>query len=1069
MEVNKTPKEETSMKNKSVILPLLVLCLSLNAANTTWWNEEVKADTGSTLIQVPKTGDMRALIIVARFLEDSFTSYPYPALYDSLICDSIQQRSDSTYKWSITNFIYKSSWGKDTITGSVNPGMSHEYVLAPHPLSHYLGIPWYPDNPGGPDLDRVDSLEKDLIETLDPYVDFNDYDADHDGYVDFIFFILPFDPTSGLVKSYSDNTPDSSNYGVTWSYHDLAWGETVNLDDASRWKSGNVKASRSIRFGSTMSFYYPDSNADLRINLGAAAGLACHELGHSFGGGTDPEIKDDYGNFSTALGDRYDFLGGNWFSGSGGIGKYSVMQLGYYTNHPHLYSPFERYLLGWLEPQEITVNSQNKSLYDLTQYGDDEAYLIPVDSVAVDTGALAHWLREYFILTNYQAYSYWNDDLGRVWSDELGSGPVDSAHGLLIWHINEQFWTENNVPNELAKYEDLECAEGLHDLSGDTNLFSPWKTEAGWDRLDRWVMKNTEGGSQYWASRYNASSCHYTDFFNPNYKTAFHTLMNPSSDGYNMRSGPGYTYTYSGDSGVGPAMTERLVLQNLPTHLSIEGIHYNSGREIEFCIRRSRIWTDQEMAMDRTTQRKFICDSDDTFHFIYPLKGHIYYTKTYDPSLIWYKAEMVGNDPLYYDSIGYGVWPAMALDNKNFPIAVYFDTSTSSEKYSYKEIFSKPTGGTDTFWLAQPDTLNLSGIPGPVAIDYYSGPIDSTVNPGGSDVTNPPGGGIGPGTVHLAYINDANELHYTRFFKTTPENRLDLCLDANMDKTTRIVGASIEVDSIQKKICIAYGCVKDGVAASYYFEKDSLGHWYGPYQLPSSISDSTSEPLVPFVDADSILHRVVFNANEKVYAIAKLRSASYNNWQACSLITDMSGRNRYPQIGGKTVTWTNYVTADSSNVYKRTLLSGTTTRFDAAYDGKSYFAHVTKYGSGSAQLYQHGTFTGPKWAIYNGSGGNQESDGKPVPFIPPTGFKMSIPNNILVGSRLSIFTTGGDCMITVYDVSGRQVVRQELKGVQKLARIETPVDCNGWAKGVYFVRAIPKDGKVATSKVVLVR
>ena len=108
-----------------------------------------------------------------------------------------------------------------------------------------------------------------------------------------------------------------------------------------------------------------------------------------------------------------------------------------------------------------------------------------------------------------------------------------------------------------------------------------------------------------------------------------------------------------------------------------------------------------------------------------------------------------------------------------------------------------------------------------------------------------------------------------------PGNLVDTCLDGNIDKTSRIIGASIEVDTILKKVCIAYGCVKRDTAASYYFEKDSSGYWHGPTMLPSSISDSTNEPLVPFIDIDSIFDRVVFSANRKVYFNKKCRNAGY--------------------------------------------------------------------------------------------------------------------------------------------------------------------------------------------------
>lgn len=1060
------------MKKGTVLIVLFALCGSaslLQAWDNVWWAEPDVIYYGESMETPEPTLNKRALIIVAKFPEDTVTYYP--ALYDSLIAPSMDSVGVGKYVWSITNFLDKASWGQYHMTGSVNPGMNHQYVVAPHSLEWYKQWPfskkWGITN-------RVDTLEAHLIAAIDSVVDFKDYDYNNDGYAEYVFFVHPLNPESGFWN-YNANKPDSSNRGYS-----AVRAAIVTSDTRQGYPNQYIKVTTRSRFGAAMSYYHPNQN--LKIDHAAASNLACHELGHSFMNEDITHLKRSSGAYFQNLPDRYDIAdSGNWNTTSAGIGKYSVMQMGYFTNHPQLYTPWERILLGWLTPTEINQNAQNSLLNDFNGDGRYKAYLIPVDSVKLDTAGWSQWLREYFLVVNYQGDDHWLNDLGRAWPNQLDSGPASDANGVLVWHINERFWDAANQNSELAKVEDLECAEGLKNL--DASGPSPMGTEAGWDRLDRWAMLSDTGATRAWNSPItgvDATTCYYTDFFNPSYKGAFHTLTNPSSDGYNcdprIYNPQWYNqlmYTYPGSTEV----SERLVLQNLPTHVGLEGIHYDVDTDIKLCIRRSRIWTDEQMAMDRTTQRKFICDSEDTFHFIYPLRGRVYYTKTYDPSLIWFKAELVGPNPLAYDTIGYGIWPALTLDENREPLVVFFDTSCSKTIYNRRDTFAFLIDGIvdqiliDTLWIT-PETLRLSGIAGPVAIDYgIGGTIGGVVNPGGTDVSNPPGGGgSGIGSVHLAYItreNNQDKLCYAHFFKTTPDSLIEEILDTAFTEDTRILGASIEVDSQYNKVYIAYGCKKGDTAACYYLMKNSSG-WHGPYKFASSKSDTLGEPLVPFLNIDGSYVWAVFNANDNVYIASKPRSTN-DTFYTSVLVTDMRGRNRYPQVGGDAVTWTNYATDDSSNVYKRTWPGGATTRFDAAYDGKSYFAQVTKTASGSAQLYQHGIFSGPKWAIYNGSGGNQESDGKPIPFIPPTGFKMSIPNNILVGSRLSIFTTGGDCMITVYDVSGRQVARQELKGIQKLARIETPLDCDGWAKGVYFVRAIPKDGKVATSKVVLVK
>ena len=1036
---------------KNIFFTSIILLLS----NVLFAEEPLPPGSGST-------GTIKALVVVSEFPDDSldYGDGTMPGMYDSIIAPSWSQWNQGQYRWSVTNYYGVGSWLGLKMYGDVNPYMNGKYVVAPHPLSWYMDTTRYPSN-----ISRDRGLEADLIGILDSAgVDFSDYDNDNDGNVDFTFFFLPRNPNEFQGPN------DHANCGF------------IKNDDPKVSTNDGVYVWARAHLGATHS-YYLKGQTDDTICVPVCVSAIVHELGHNLEG-----VNIDYFFDRLSLPDRYEqALESNPYANSAVIGNYSSMITGHFRPHAPLYSPWERIELDWIKPTVIDSNAQNKILRDFNSMIQNQSdwdymlYEIPVDSVYIETDGYGEgFMREYFLVSNYQHYSHWVDYLG--WSypswvnhpDTFRGSPDSEAKGVLVWHINELFWNSQNQASEFMKFEDLECAEGLWNLDGTGP--SPWKTEAGWDRLDRWCWIN-----QYfapgWDSIHNASTSHRNDFFRPDYKNAFHTLTNPTSDGYNMR-GPA-TYTYPGLTWEGttyPAAPEFMYLQNLPTHVSLEGIHYDEGTNMKLCIRRSRIWTDEQMAMDRTTQRKFICDSDDTFHFIYPLRGHIYYTKTYDPSKIWFKAEMVGPDRIHYDTTGYGVWPALALDKDNLAMAVFFDTSCSKVLYSYRlettdtlRVFDGSLDTiTDTLWKYPLDTLKLSGVPGPVAIEYGCG-SNTVVNPGGITTQKIMTEGT-EGSVHLAYItsdNGQDKLCYAHYYKTDPANLAEEILDTAFTEGTRILGASIEVDSQYNRVYIAYGCVKGDTAACYYLTKTDTG-WIGPYKFTSSKSDTANEPLVPFLNIEGNYVTAVFNANDNVYATTKLRSNDYG-FTGTSQISNISGRNRYPQVGGNTVTWTCYVTDDSSNVYKRTLPSGTTTRFDAAYEGKSYFAQVTKTSSGSAQLYQHGVFSGPKWAIYNGSGGNQENEGKPVPFTPPEGFKMSIPNNILVGSRLSIFTTGGDCRILVYDITGRQIVCQDIKDVSKLARIETPVDCDGWAKGVYFVRAVPKDGKVATSKVVLVK
>lgn len=638
------------MQRKTFAIIVLLVCAGILSATNQgfyWWNEPGDYDTTSRYyVGVPKTGTFKALVFVIAFpddsiCQDSFADLDtiYPTFYDSLIAPSVNAAlTDSNYKWSITNFLYEGSWGQLEVTGAVNPGMNHRYIVAPENLSYY-------QNTTG-----LDSLIHDIIRAVDSLpdslFDFSDYDVwppGGDGYVDFVFYIHPHVP---LTDDSGNYYPNEANFGV-------------NGPDFVFSTNDSVSVCRCVHLGSTNSYYTFEGNPDNQLLYGSAMHLMAHELGHDLG------LPDYY----EAGRDNQNRV--NPYAYSSGQGKYSVMQLGYYTKHAHLYSPWERIHLGWIAPDTIDTNSQNIRLVDFNtgDPGDDPmVYKIPIAS------------DEYFLVTNHQQKTHWEDDYGYSFRTDIDTATAGhpNAKGVMIWHIKEDHffgYGTHTMTSELGKWEDLECAEGLLNLYGNTDSLSPWGTEAGWDRIDRWC-----GGDAWmgWDSIVvNASSSHANDFFKPGYRTAFHSLTNPNSDAYNQTEDSlwgRFDCTYpSGSYGSlsWNEVTELGYRQNKGTHIGIEGIHYDTSSSdgtMRLCIRRSRIWTDEELAMDRTTQRKLIYSSDSsTYHFVYPSKGYIYYTRSTEPSEYWKPAINRGSNGAL---LGRGIWPAMTLDQTSKPIVV---------------------------------------------------------------------------------------------------------------------------------------------------------------------------------------------------------------------------------------------------------------------------------------------------------------------------------------------------------------------------------------------------------------
>jgi hypothetical protein len=498
--------------------------------------------------------------------------------------------------------LYTASWGQLRITGDVNggpSGLNGEYVIAPEPHDWYLQWPWNDTK-----TDIVDSLERHLIEELDAYVDYNDYDSDGDGYVDFVFFILPRSPVYGLV--YEKNNGYAQGMG-----DDLK--RSIETQDESVHRPGeNVKVCRRIRLGSTHTYYNPDP--DKQIDRCDASNLMCHELGHSFGTGSVGFVNSD------AFPDRYNNNRGGNYDKDVGEGKYTVMQLGYNIRHPMLYAPWERAHVGrasgfpgpWIEATVIDTNVQFIRLRDFNtiprtghpEDWDSMLYRIPIDSVQDEIG---RWLHEYFLVANYQQSGHWMDELGKSWPEQFSQPPVDDAKGVLIYHINELWWYEDGkLISGLMKLADIECAEGYRDTCGQEGAWThPWpKEEMGWDRFDRYCP----GGAYVnWTKEHEGSSTHKNDFFRPGYQWAFTSLTNPSSDGYNLN----YKVDFEYPDGTAGCWVEQGYRQNVATHISIEGISYypndycpnppEEPGDMMLCIRRSRIWSDQQGVADRTS------------------------------------------------------------------------------------------------------------------------------------------------------------------------------------------------------------------------------------------------------------------------------------------------------------------------------------------------------------------------------------------------------------------------------------------------------------------------------------
>lgn len=190
---------------------------------------------------------------------------------------------------------------------------------------------------------------KDACEAADPMVDFSQYDENHDGMVDNIYFFY-----AGYGEA------DTNRDDVIWPHAanlDSDWGTELQLDGV---KINRYACSNEIRGGSSP-----------LVPVGI--GTFVHEFAHVLG-----------------LADHYDT---SYASGRTGISDWDVMAAASYNdnqNTPPAFSAFERAELGWLDYTDIEPTAPG--LFDVPGLiGSDKAYRIVVPNTDG---------REYFIFEN---------------------------------------------------------------------------------------------------------------------------------------------------------------------------------------------------------------------------------------------------------------------------------------------------------------------------------------------------------------------------------------------------------------------------------------------------------------------------------------------------------------------------------------------------------------------------------------------------------------------------------------------------------------------------------------------
>ncbi len=277
-------------------------------------------------------GDFRILALLVEFSDHPAATAP--VFYDNLVFGEEYP--------SVRDYYQEVSYGQiDLVT--VNVPSSLNWLTPPETYAYYVngqnGTGSYPTN--------SQKMVEDLVDQIDPVVDFSDYDNDGDGYVDVIIVIH-----SGSGAEYTGSDDDM------WSHK---WGINARQKDGVYIQDFTVQPE------------YWLSSGDMTI------GVYAHELGHAFG---LPDLYDiDYTSY--------------------GIGDWGIMSFGSWLGPhnrggcPAHFCAWSKTQIGVVEPAVLTANSSNHAI---TNVEDSPEILRLWNSGNIDS--------EYFLVENRRKIGY---------------------------------------------------------------------------------------------------------------------------------------------------------------------------------------------------------------------------------------------------------------------------------------------------------------------------------------------------------------------------------------------------------------------------------------------------------------------------------------------------------------------------------------------------------------------------------------------------------------------------------------------------------------------------------------
>ncbi|MBO7609458.1 MAG: M6 family metalloprotease domain-containing protein [Muribaculaceae bacterium] len=331
----------------------------------------------------------RGLIVLINFTDKEFQMEDAHAFYDDMM---------NTQNYEGFNFDGRFN----PCTGSVRDYFHDQSMGQFDPVFDVAGpvtVPFSVRECG----EHYDQVFKAALDSIDSFVDFTQYDSDNDGGVDMVFFLV-----AGYAASYQGNSED-----YLWPHMSFLF----TFDEQTGWWSPLFYDSMMMgRYASSTEIYGWESYG---MTMPNGIGTVCHEFSHVLG---LPDLYDtDYEEHGQ----------------SNDPGEWDVMAGGSYGNMgrtPVGYSLWERWELGWTEPEQMTLGEHE--LHAIDQSNTGIIMQSPVDE-------------EFFLFENRQR---------NKWDRSL------PGHGMLVTRVdysNPRVWRDNSVNcNPSHNYYELVRAGG---------------------------------------------------------------------------------------------------------------------------------------------------------------------------------------------------------------------------------------------------------------------------------------------------------------------------------------------------------------------------------------------------------------------------------------------------------------------------------------------------------------------------------------------------------------------------------------------------------------------------------